>query len=73
MALAAARPGARLEAEAEGGGHRIDGIAPDAGLVAALAAWCALADRLIVEMRTGGGTLEETYIALVGGPAEAGS
>ena len=42
-----------------------DGAAPDAALVAALASWCAGAGRLIVELRTSGGTLEEAYLELV--------
>jgi len=67
LALAETRPGAALVTETEGGVLLIDGVAPDARLVAALAAWCASADRLIVEMRTAGGTLEETYLSLVGG------
>jgi hypothetical protein len=35
-------------------------------LVAAIAAWCAIADRLIVELRTSGGSLEDAYLELVG-------
>ena len=65
-ALAAQRPGAMLAIEPDGAHHRVDGVEPDAALVASLAAWCAATDRLIVELRTGGGTLEETYLALVG-------
>jgi ABC-2 type transport system ATP-binding protein len=69
-ALAGARSGASLATEPDGLRHRIENVDPDAGLVAALAAWCASADRLIVEMRTAGGTLEETYLALVGATPE---
>jgi hypothetical protein len=46
-------------------------VAPDAGLVAALAAWCATAERLILELRTSGGSLEDAYLELVGAPALA--
>jgi ABC-2 type transport system ATP-binding protein len=73
LALVAARSGARLVRESDGGWLAVEGVAPDAALVAALAAWCASADRLIVEMRTAGGSLEETYLRLVGGDAERGS
>jgi ABC-2 type transport system ATP-binding protein len=65
-AIARARPGAAVTSEGDAGHYRIAGVVPDAALVAALAAWCASADRLIVEMRTGGGTLEDIYFALVG-------
>ena len=65
-ALAAQRPGAVIATEPDWVHHRVEGVEPDAALVASLAAWCASADRLIVELRTGGGTLEETYLALVG-------
>jgi ABC-2 type transport system ATP-binding protein len=70
-ALRAARPGASLSAEPDVGYYRVDGVQPDAALVAALAAWCATADRLIREMRTTGGTLEEIYLELVGGSGPA--
>ena len=63
--LAAARAGARLASDPDGSRYRVDGIEPDATLVAALADWCARVDRLIVESRTGG-SLEETYLELVG-------
>jgi len=63
--LAAARAGARLAPDPDGSRYRVDGIEPDATLIAALAGWCARVDRLIVESRTGG-SLEETYLELVG-------
>ena len=59
------RPGASLVIEPDGRRHAIDGVAPDAGLVAALADWCTSADRLITELRTSSATLEEAYLALV--------
>lgn len=61
------RPGATMEAEPEAGRYGIEGTAPDAGVIAALASWCAGADRLIVELRASGGTLEEAYLELVAG------
>ena len=71
-ALAGARPGAVVEAEADAGYYRVDGIAPDAVLVAALAGWCATGDRLIRELRTTGGTLEEVYLEVTGRSGVAG-
>jgi ABC-2 type transport system ATP-binding protein len=38
---------------------------PTPSLVAALATWCASVDRLIVESRSVGGTLEDAYLELV--------
>jgi ABC-2 type transport system ATP-binding protein len=70
--LAAARTGATVVAEPDGARYRVKGAEPDAALVAALADWCAVAGRLIVELRTAGGTLEETYLALVGTGSGAG-
>jgi hypothetical protein len=66
-ALGAARLGATLTAESDVGNYLVDGVEPDATLVAALAAWCATGHRLIREMRTAGGTLEEIYLELVHG------
>jgi ABC-2 type transport system ATP-binding protein len=70
-AIGAVRPGATVIAEPDAGTYAIDGAAPDAALVAALAAWCATADRLIVELRTTGGSLEEAYLDLVAHHREA--
>jgi ABC-2 type transport system ATP-binding protein len=66
-ALAAERPGASVVADGDGARYRLEGASPDAALVAALAGWCATSDRLIVELRTGGGSLEDIYLELVGG------
>jgi ABC-2 type transport system ATP-binding protein len=63
--LAGARPGAVLVAEPDAGWYRVDGVAPDAALIAALAAWGADGGRLIVELRAVGATLEEAYLELV--------
>jgi hypothetical protein len=70
-ALAAIRSEAILTTDGDGARYRVDGVAPDAALVAALAGWCAVADRLILELRTGGGSLEDVYLALVGRDREA--
>ena len=70
--LTEVRPGARLVTDTDGSSHAVEGVAPDPGLVAALAAWCASTDRLIVEARTTGGTLEEAYLELVGTARSAG-
>ena len=50
----------------DGAGYAVEGVEPDPTLFAALAAWCAAADRLIVEARTTRGSLEEAYLELVG-------
>jgi ABC-2 type transport system ATP-binding protein len=65
-ALAAARPGAMVTPDGDGARYRLEGAVPDAALVAALAGWCADANRLIVELRTAGGSLEDVYLELVG-------
>jgi len=48
------------------GVYAVDDAAIDPALIATLAGWCAMAGRLIVELRTGGGTLEDAYLELVG-------
>ena len=65
LAVAVGRPGATLVAESDAGRYRVLGAKPDGALVAVVAAWCAGADRLIVELHAGGGTLEEAYLQLV--------
>jgi ABC-2 type transport system ATP-binding protein len=69
LALAGVRPGTTVHPDGDGGRYRLEGGAPDAGLVAALAAWCADGQRLILELRTTGGSLEDAYLELVGAPA----
>jgi ABC-2 type transport system ATP-binding protein len=71
-ALAVVRPGTVVQPDGDGGRYRLEGPVPDADLVAVLAGWCATAGRLIVELRTSGGSLEDAYLELVGGGA-AGS
>jgi ABC-2 type transport system ATP-binding protein len=68
-AIAVTHPGAVIETEIDAGFYRVDGVVPDAALVAALAGWCAGADRLMRELRTTGGTLEDVYLELTGGTA----
>jgi ABC-2 type transport system ATP-binding protein len=72
-ALLLARPGATIVAEPDAGRYQVVGAAPDAGMLAALAEWCAGADRLIVELRAAGESLEEAYLALVGGVDDGGT
>jgi ABC-2 type transport system ATP-binding protein len=59
-----------------GAGYEVVGTAPTPALVAAVATWCAEADRLMIWSRTLGGSLEEAYMDLVtsqgGGAEEAG-
>ena len=65
-ALGAGMPDAAVEITPGLAGYRIDGLVPDADAVSRLAAWCAANGRLIVELRTVGGSLEEAYLRLVG-------
>ena len=60
-----ARAGLTVADDGDDGRYAVDGAAPDAALIAALAAWCATADRLIVELRRAGGSLEDVYLDLV--------
>ena len=62
--------GASVEASNDGS-LAIEGTAPTPALVAGVAGWCAEAGRLIVELRTIGGSLEDAYLELVGGAEEA--
>ena len=48
------------------GRYRVEGLPPTPPLIAALGSWCAARGILIVELRAGGGTLEERYLELVG-------
>jgi ABC-2 type transport system ATP-binding protein len=65
-ALAAGTPHSAVEITAGLAGYRVDGLLPDADTVSRLATWCAAKGRLIVELRTVGGSLEEAYLRLVG-------
>jgi ABC-2 type transport system ATP-binding protein len=69
--LAEATPGAvAVEDDGGPGRYRVDGIEPTPGAVAALASWCEARGALIVELRTGGGSLEERYLELIGSTAD---
>ncbi|HEX5825178.1 MAG TPA: ABC transporter ATP-binding protein [Candidatus Limnocylindrales bacterium] len=48
------------------GRYRLEGADPDPALIASLAAGCAAGGALIVELRSGGGSLEERYLELIG-------
>ena len=55
----------------EGGGrYRLDAADPTPQVVATIAAWCGARGALIVELRAGGGSLEERYVELIGATAE---
>ena len=60
--------GGRVTVEHDGGSGRyhVDGLAPTPPIIALLASWCEARGALIVELRTGGGTLEERYLELIG-------
>ena len=51
------------------GRYEVADMAPGPDVVAALAGWCAEAGRLITELRSGRGTLEELYLDVVAGSA----
>jgi ABC-2 type transport system ATP-binding protein len=55
----------------EGGGrYRLDAAEPTPQVVAVIAAWCGARGALIVELRAGGGSLEERYVELIRASAE---
>jgi ABC-2 type transport system ATP-binding protein len=58
----------RVVAAGPGANYEVEGLreAPDPGLVAGLAAWCAEHGLLITELRIGSASLEERYLELVG-------
>jgi ABC-2 type transport system ATP-binding protein len=59
--------GARGDLADEGGArYRLDGAAASPALVERLAHWCAERGALLLDLRTGGGSLEERYLELVG-------
>ncbi len=59
--------GTAVRSASGGGRYEVPDRPPTPALVAALAAWCAANDRLLVESRTVGGTLEDAYLDLVAG------
>ena len=69
-AIGRSRPQARVVVEPDDGHYVVEDAPPDPDLIATLATWCASVDRLIVEARSTGGTLEEAYLELVGAGRE---
>jgi hypothetical protein len=57
--------GAVVRAIDGSGSYELVDTPPTPALIAALAAWCASTDRLIVGSRSVGGTLEDAYLELV--------
>ncbi|HEX2756256.1 MAG TPA: ABC transporter ATP-binding protein [Candidatus Limnocylindrales bacterium] len=66
--LAEAGGDSRIAIEDDGGSgrYRVDGLAPTPPIVATVASWCEARGALILELRTGGGSLEERYLELIG-------
>jgi ABC-2 type transport system ATP-binding protein len=64
-ALGPGHPGLIVADDGDDSRYRLDGARPDASLISALAAWCATTGPLIVELRTGGGSLEDVYLDLI--------
>jgi ABC-2 type transport system ATP-binding protein len=58
--------GVAVEHDGGSGRYRVDGRSPTPAIVAMLASWCEARGALIVELRTGGVTLEERYLELIG-------
>jgi len=59
--------GARVVPAGPTASYEVAGAAPTPSLLADLAAWCAETGRLMTWSRTGGGSLEDTYLDLVAG------
>jgi len=72
-ALAAVRGGTTVGPDGDGVRYLVGGTVSDAAIIVALAGWCAIVGRLILELRTTGGSLEDAYLELVGGHAAAQS
>jgi ABC-2 type transport system ATP-binding protein len=62
--------GAATLADEGGGRYRLDAVEPTPAIVALIATWCGVRGALIVELRTGGGSLEERYVELIGATVE---
>jgi ABC-2 type transport system ATP-binding protein len=62
--------GAATLVEEGGSRYRLDAVEPTPQVVASIAAWCQDRGALMVELRAGGGSLEERYVELVGGTGE---
>jgi ABC-2 type transport system ATP-binding protein len=61
----------RVRADDRPGHFRLDGVEPSPRLIADLAGWCAERGVTILELRAGGGSLEERYLELTGGAGAA--
>jgi ABC-2 type transport system ATP-binding protein len=61
-----------VEADGGSGRYRVAGLVPTPDAIARLSAWCAAQGALLLELRSGGGSLEERYLELTGshGPAD---
>jgi ABC-2 type transport system ATP-binding protein len=64
-ALGRVRPGTIVVSDGDDARYRLEGGVPDGDLIAALAGWCAEGQRLILELRASGGSLEDAYLELV--------
>jgi len=64
-AVSAARPGAAVVPDGDGGRYRIDSAPPEPAVIATVAAWCLGAGCLLVDLATAGGSLEDVYLGLV--------
>jgi ABC-2 type transport system ATP-binding protein len=62
--------GAATLVEEGGSRYRLDALEPTPQVVASIAAWCQDRGALMVELRAGGGSLEERYVELVAGTGE---
>jgi ABC-2 type transport system ATP-binding protein len=67
LASLSAALGAEVRGTHDVARYEVDAGEPTPRLVAALAAWCESAGRLMVESRAVGGSLEEAYLELVAG------
>jgi ABC-2 type transport system ATP-binding protein len=56
-----------VEEDGGAGRYRVDGLIPTPDAIARLSSWCAGRGALLLELRSGGGTLEERYLELTGG------
>ncbi len=56
--------------DADDGGYRLEDVAPTPVIVSAVATWSAANGRMLADIRTVGGTLEEAYLELVGTGAD---
>jgi hypothetical protein len=59
-----------VEPEDGTGRYRVDGPPPTPAAITALAAWCESRGAAILEVRAGGGSLEERYLELIGSAAD---